>query len=221
MIFKYKLLSEKLAVLEKTKHQYYDIYQDSDCPLCAEEKETFTHIWLCLYQAETFSQLYNNFKNMLIFGILDLSTNISAQQLSDQFDLLLFTKSSHSSNITFLDIIKGFISTTLVEWLQKYTNASQRRNLLTKAFDKLYEDSLDLWKLRCEAFASIEHMCSITQYMKRSISYNTKYKEPFTSYHNINSFFDFSSFNIEYIEYINLLIRFNVAYIDLFTFNIP
>ncbi|GES92376.1 hypothetical protein RCL_jg28711.t1 [Rhizophagus clarus] len=62
---------------------------------------------------------------MLIFRILDLSTNISAQQLSDQFDLLLFTKSFHSSNITFLDIIKGFIPTTLVEWLQKYTTATQ------------------------------------------------------------------------------------------------
>ena len=64
-------------------------------------------------------------------------------------------------------------------------------------------------------------MCGITQYMKRSISYNTKYKEPFTSYHNINFLFDFSSFNIEYIEYINLLIRFNVAYIDIFAFDTP
>ncbi|GES92375.1 hypothetical protein RCL_jg28711.t2 [Rhizophagus clarus] len=61
---------------------------------------------------------------MLIFRILDLSTNISAQQLSDQFDLLLFTKSFHSSNITFLDIIKGFIPTTLVEWLQKAKNCA-------------------------------------------------------------------------------------------------
>ncbi|GBC00194.1 hypothetical protein RclHR1_03780023 [Rhizophagus clarus] len=81
---------------------------------------------------------------MLIFGILDLSTNISAQQLSNQFDLLLFTKSFHSSNITFLDIIKGFVSTALVEWLQKYTTATQRHNLLIKAFNKLYEDSLEL-----------------------------------------------------------------------------
>ncbi|GES75523.1 ribonuclease H-like domain-containing protein [Rhizophagus clarus] len=115
------------------------------------------------------------------------------------------------------NIIEGFVPTTLVEWLQKYTTATQHRNLLIKAFDKLCEDSLELWKSRCEAFASIEHMCGITQYMKRSILYNTKYKESFTSYYNINSFFDFSSFNIEYIEYINLLIRFNVAYIDLFT----
>ncbi|GBB90835.1 hypothetical protein RclHR1_17930003 [Rhizophagus clarus] len=173
IIFKYKLLLEQLAVLEKTKRQYYDIYQDSDCPLCAEEKETFIHV-------------------------------------CDQFDLLLFTKSFHSVNITFLDIIEGFVPTTLVEWLQKYTTATQHRNLLIKAFDKLCEDSLELWKSRCEAFASIEHMCGITQYMKRSILYNTKYKESFTSYYNINSFFDFSSFNIEYIEYINLLIRFNL-----------
>ncbi|GBB95694.1 hypothetical protein RclHR1_25990001 [Rhizophagus clarus] len=193
MIFKYKLLSEQLAVLEKTKRQYYDIYQDSDCPLCAEEKETFTHIWLCLYQTEVFSQLYNNFKNVLIFGILNLTTDVSAQQLSDQFDLLLYTKSFHAINITFIDIIKDFVPITLVEWLQKYTTATQRRKLLIKAFDKLYEDSLELWKSRCEAFASIEHMCGITQYMKRSISYNTKYKEPFTSYHNINFLFDFSS----------------------------
>ncbi|GBB86827.1 hypothetical protein RclHR1_13270009 [Rhizophagus clarus] len=120
MIFKYKLLLEQLAVLEKTKCQYYDIYQDSDCPLCAEEKETFSHIWLYL------------------------TTNIFAQQLSDQFDLLLFTKSFHPSNIIFLDIIKGFVPTTLVEWIQKYTNATQHRNLLIKAFDKLYEDSLEL-----------------------------------------------------------------------------
>ncbi|GBB99940.1 hypothetical protein RclHR1_03690013 [Rhizophagus clarus] len=176
---------EQLAVLEKTKRQYYDIYQDSDCPLCAEEKETFTHIWLCLYQTESFSQSF------------------------------------YANNITFIDIIKEFVPITLVEWLQKYATATQRCNLLIKAFDKLYEDFLDLWKSRCEAFASIEYMCDITQYMKRSILYNTKYKEPFTSYYNINLFFDFSSFNIEYIEYINLLIRFNVAYIDLFTFNIP
>ncbi|GES98524.1 RNA-directed DNA polymerase from mobile element jockey-like [Rhizophagus clarus] len=221
MIFKYKLLSEQLAVLEKTKRQYYDIYQDSNCPLCAEEKETFTHVWLCPYQTEAFSQSYNNFKNALIFGILNITTEVSAQQLSDQFDLLLYTKNFHASNITFIDIIKGFVPTTLVEWLQKYTTATQRRNLLIKAFDKLNEDSLELWKSRCEAFASIERMCGITQYMKNSISYNTKYKEPFNSYYNINSFLDSSSFNIEYIEYINLLIRFNVAYIDLFTFNVP
>ncbi|GES97030.1 ribonuclease H-like domain-containing protein [Rhizophagus clarus] len=73
----------------------------SEYLLCAEEKKTFNHVWLCPYQTEAFSQLYNNFKNMLIFGILDLTTNISAQQLSDQFDLLLFTRSSHASNITF------------------------------------------------------------------------------------------------------------------------
>ncbi|GET04391.1 RNA-directed DNA polymerase from mobile element jockey-like [Rhizophagus clarus] len=221
MIFKYKLLSEQLAVLEKTKRQYYDRYQDSDCPLCAEEKETFTHIWLCPYQTEAFRQLYNNFKNTLIFGILNQTTDVSVQQLSDQFDLLLYTKNFHASSITFIDIIKGFVPTTLIEWLQKYTTATQRRDILIKAFDKLYEDSMELWKSRCEAVASIEHMCGITQYMKRSISYNTKYKEPFTSYYNINSFFDFSSLNIEYIEYINLLIRFNVAYIDLFAFDTP
>ncbi|GBC03245.1 hypothetical protein RclHR1_05030002 [Rhizophagus clarus] len=144
MIFKYKLLSEQLAVLEKTKRQYFEIYQNCDCPLCVEEKETFTHIWVCPYQTEAYNQLYNNFKNTLIFGILDSTTDIFAQQLSDQFDLLLFTKSFHVSNITFIDIIKGFVPITLVEWLQKYTTATRHCNLLIKAFDKLYEDSLEL-----------------------------------------------------------------------------
>ncbi|GES72517.1 hypothetical protein RCL_jg25259.t1 [Rhizophagus clarus] len=123
--------------------------------------------------------------------------------------------------IQWIYIIKGFIPTTLVEWLQKFITVIQYCNLLIKAFDKLYEDSLDLWKSRCEAVASVENMCRITQYMKCSISYNTKYREPYTSY-NINNFsFDSFFINIESIEYINLLIRFNIAYIDLFTFDIP
>ncbi|GBB94100.1 hypothetical protein RclHR1_22900001 [Rhizophagus clarus] len=192
----------------------------SDCLLCSVEKETFAHVWLCSYQTEVFLQLYNNFKNTLILRILDLTTNISSQQLSDQFDLLQFTKSLHLNNITFLDIIKGFVPTTLVEWLQKYTTATNCCNLLIKALDKLYEDSLDLWKSRCEAVASIENMCGITQHMKCFISYNIKYSEPYTEYNINNLSFDFSLINIEYIEYINLLIRFNIAYIDLFTFDV-
>ncbi|GET00838.1 ribonuclease H-like domain-containing protein [Rhizophagus clarus] len=117
-IDKYKLLSEQLTVLEKTKRQYYEIYQNSTCVLCSEKKETFVHIWLCLYQDEAYFKLYNQFKNTLLYSILDVKPNEIIIQLNHDFENFHLTRSLHSTLFTFLDIIKGYVPSFLVEWLQ-------------------------------------------------------------------------------------------------------
>ncbi|GBB96389.1 hypothetical protein RclHR1_02740020 [Rhizophagus clarus] len=207
---------------EKTETDFAQHH--STCVLCSEEKETFVHIWLCPYQNEdkAYFKLYNQFKNTLLYSILDVKPNEVITQLNHDFENFHLTRSLHLTLFTFLDIIKGYVPSFLVEWLQQYLNTSQVQNILFKAFDKLYEDSLDIWKSRCENFALIEKSSGITHCMKCSASYKVKYSGSYNSYNNDTFIFllNFDIINLEYIEYINLLIRFNVSYIDLFTYDI-
>ncbi|GES90871.1 hypothetical protein RCL_jg14441.t1 [Rhizophagus clarus] len=100
MIFKYKLLSEQLAVLKKTKRQYYKIYQDS------------------CYRA--YLRLYHNFRNALVDAILEFKHSTTPQQLISEFESLQLTRSLHMRETTFLDIIKECVPFILIEWLQSY-----------------------------------------------------------------------------------------------------
>ncbi|GBC02172.1 hypothetical protein RclHR1_00450007 [Rhizophagus clarus] len=211
---------EQLAVLEKTKQQYYEVYEDSDCILCSEQKETFAHLWLCPYQDEEYLRLYNNFKNIIIFGLINLRNDLDANQLAVQFESLKYTKSLHNTEITFLDIIKGFVPLSLKDWILSFTTKKQLDILLIKAYDSVYTDALQLWNNRCEELSRIENISGITNRMKRSIAYHTRYSNQIITDNNSLEDYNHISLFSKYIEYMNLLLKFNVDYIDFYIYRV-
>src|SRR5262249_29610496 len=105
---KIKFMIEELLMIKQMKKSLLAIYENWMCPICGITEETFEHIWLCpgnrniieLIMINAEIELYSwllKFVDKEVF-IVEVDSEMSKYKLY-----------SHDMNITYIDIIKGFI----------------------------------------------------------------------------------------------------------------
>ncbi|GBB95855.1 hypothetical protein RclHR1_26290005 [Rhizophagus clarus] len=214
------MLAEQLPVLEKTKKQFYSLYGDAMCLLCYEEFETFSHIWNCSYHDNFILRTYNKFKNNILDFILDQQPTADFTNLSVEFDALGFYTNLQSqllNQLTFIDILKGFVPLVLCDFLNSYLSHSQLTEFILRTYDIIYDDCGLLWQDRCTGFSVSEEALGFTRRIKRLYRYKSKY--------NIDHNFSFSLFNLDHFsinsfDFISSFIRNNIKYIDYYTYRV-
>ncbi|GES89713.1 hypothetical protein GLOIN_2v1777499 [Rhizophagus clarus] len=102
--FKIKLFMNKLLTLEHTETYFYYLYSDANCFLCGDSLEDLSHIWLC--------------------------PEVIRVTQHEILSLPIWNLSSSDIQVTFIDILRGFISHSLSKLLERFLSSFQVEALL-------------------------------------------------------------------------------------------
>ncbi|GBB99882.1 hypothetical protein RclHR1_03670002 [Rhizophagus clarus] len=118
-----------------------------NCLLCQDSIEDFSHIWTCPYHGNFLLRTYNKVKNTIMDTIVSYHPNIDIIELSLKFDAIgLFINFQQQDTFNFIDVIKGFISFDLCNFILKFLSHSSLVSLITQAYDDINEDCFLLWQ---------------------------------------------------------------------------
>src|SRR5262249_49651171 len=120
------------------------------CPICGSQDETFEHIWLCPGNRDIIELIMLDAEIELYSWILKF---VDKEEFIVEVDSTLskFKLYSHNMNLTYIDIIKGFIPLDLYliinRKLSKKDTIEVLANFRNYLFDKIM---VDLWRPRVE-----------------------------------------------------------------------
>jgi hypothetical protein len=148
-----------------------DLYQaDWNCILCHQDKETWSHLWVCSTLVPLLKTLLDDTKRSFEKHITKSPKSQSCPISSTWHNLpcwQLLPANQPLTSITFESLIRGFIPIQLSSHLSLYFNKKDTLNIIGKVItDAIESFKTHIWKFRCEEFARFEHHMGITQSMK-------------------------------------------------------
>jgi hypothetical protein len=180
---KLQRLLELLPTMEVLKKRHPLIYNTSwKCFRCHAENEDFSHIWTCIsVQAE-------------LFNIIELSKQHLIQCTNSNIDILVLNnmdiwKLSTLTNLSFLDLIKGVVPTSLHNiFSSAFGSMEESFSALSNFMHFMYEQSQKICIKHCSLMKDFEKMHQITDPLKRSLIESTGYAFPVNINNNRSSF---------------------------------
>jgi hypothetical protein len=181
--FSTKMMLNELPLLSLLQTRWRpDLYDASwNCILCHEDKETWTHLWLCPVLQPMLLSLLKETKKALetyVFTLLENSDTVTSTTSAlspfaplsgwDQLDCWRYP-STDSSAFSFDSLIKGFVPCHLTLYLSKFLNKKEASSAIADVISEaklLFKDHV--WSLRCREFALFEESEGISQKMKTS-----------------------------------------------------
>ena len=168
--FKYKCFNQDLPTLDRLKQRRADLYNSNEwtCSFCTEE-ETFDHLWSCKNLSFKIRFIVNKALKYLQQLILT-KCNLPARSILTKLQLLsCWSLNSSNNNITFTDIMKGYVPRLLSDLVMSF---GLSLILTEQAVLKFMNHLLDLmytniWLIRCENINNREASIGITKEMKK------------------------------------------------------
>ncbi|RHZ80674.1 hypothetical protein Glove_132g171 [Diversispora epigaea] len=179
--FAIKLLCEELPTLSRRYVHKPNLYNSSSCVLCDESiEEDNMHVFTCKRKGniDPIKGLNNKFKEILMEKIKKEESNIDIKVIWEhinEIDILNYsyekdyTLSKNYSDLTFFDIIKGFVPsiiTTKVIKICKYKKVKAKK-IIIDAMEEFQQILKQIWKERCDKVIEWEVNNGITNKDKR------------------------------------------------------
>ena len=166
---KLKLLIEEILTVEHVKKRLPEIYKDWYCPRCNIDRETFQHVWLCSCNNLSLFHIMESFKYDLM-EIIQLYNPQVVQQYLDHNTL--WNISDSIVDLTFIDIVKGFVPGFLTDCLYMLFNNRQLvLDTLLIFYNNLFNSIDDkIWRPRCDAMILKERSLNINNRIKKKKS---------------------------------------------------
>jgi hypothetical protein len=166
---KLKLLIEEIPTVEHVKKRLPEIYKDWYCPRCNIDRETFQHVWLCSCNNLSLFHIMESFKYDLI-EIIQLYNPQVVQQYLDHNTL--WNIGDSIVDLTFIDIVKGFVPGFLTDRLYMLFNNRQLvLDTLLIFYNNLFNSIDDkIWRPRCDAMILKERSLNINNRIKKKKS---------------------------------------------------
>ena len=180
-VFRYKLLFDELPTMNILSQRRPDLYPPTlKCFNCTSFEETNLHVWSCDGLPSTISRLMK-FKDILNLSRDSLFTRLSSIwktnhpndiPLSNRDFLRLPCWSTvlSSSSYTGYDLLRGFVSRSLVEFVHNITYSQiLTHSLINKLVFKLQDRSYQhIWLPRCNDMQQWEFSIGLTRKLKLS-----------------------------------------------------
>jgi len=168
------LLLEEIPTLDKLSTQQSHIYDASWlCFRCELDYEDFNHVWTCSASHNDINNIINQAKLLLVEELRLLSPSIQDTTLSQLGTLWVLpqfpAKNSHNF-ISFIDLIKGVVSTKLLSFLTSLEiTRPQAVVITTKLLSYIRAACWDkIWVPRCAQFQDFIRSKGITPAQQRS-----------------------------------------------------
>jgi ribonuclease HI len=184
---KIKFLTEELATVEHIKKRRPDLYSNWYCPSCNNGSlETFSHIWACPSHTVELQNIYFNNHKLLVSLVNDHLKSRNNPLFSRSLDGLSFWSLIDNSNsLTFIDLIKGIVPTSLTQIVNSHVNnIDKTRLILSIFFNNIYLDIMfHIWKPRCDDMLRKEQHLGLSKKLKKQ---KKPLNYPYTvSHHNV------------------------------------
>ncbi|RHZ77310.1 hypothetical protein Glove_182g30 [Diversispora epigaea] len=180
--FTLKLLCEELPTLSKRYIHKPNLYSSSSCILCEKlvEKDNM-HVFTCKRkgQIDPIKNLTNKFKEILIEKIKKEEPGIDIKiikKVVSEVDILNYTYekdytlSKNYSDLSFFDVIKGFIPNILVTKVKKIcrNKKAKANKIIIDVLEEFQKILKQIWKERCDKVIEWEIKNGITNKDKRT-----------------------------------------------------
>jgi hypothetical protein len=190
---KIQLMIEEIPTIEQVKKSLYSLYKNRKCPLCDQEDETFNHVFLCEEQEDNLEFLIE----LVISSLLDIINKdspenerweiITRQEIEDLDSI--WSNSYDASNLTFIDIIKGFIPLELTDLiLTKVKKKTYVENIINEIQIILLNSFWKgIWLPRCKKLEEIDKTLNIDKKVKKE-NYNLEHFSQIHKQSNIEKY---------------------------------
>ncbi|RHZ60914.1 hypothetical protein Glove_350g167 [Diversispora epigaea] len=180
--FALKLLCEELPTLSKRYIHKPNLYSSSSCILCEKlVEEDNMHVFICKRkgQIDPIKNLTNKFKEILIEKIRKEEPGIDIKiikKVVSEVDILNYTYekdytlSKNYSDLSFFDVIKGFIPNILVTKVKKIcrNKKAKANKIIIDVLEEFQKILKQIWKERCDKVIEWEIKNGITNKDKRT-----------------------------------------------------
>ncbi|CAB4482864.1 unnamed protein product [Rhizophagus irregularis] len=189
---------EELPTIEQMKKSLSNIYDNWLCPVCSDVIEDFNHIWSCVCHVNILQKIVRDSRHFILTAInYNIKSDFCHISLTDINSLDNFWDYSIDNNcLTFIDFIKGFIPTTLSNYLKSLLfNDKVVRTIIGDLHEFTYNEVMNnIWKPRCELQVALEKNLSITKKKKLDSCLNFSANSSFNFINNTKFF------SADYIE---------------------
>ncbi|RHZ70433.1 hypothetical protein Glove_271g116 [Diversispora epigaea] len=180
--FALKLLCEELPTLSKRYIHKPNLYSSSSCILCEKlVEEDNMHVFMCKRkgQIDPIKNLTNKFKEILIEKIKKEEPGIDIKiikKVVSEVDILNYTYEKdytllkNYSDLSFFDVIKGFIPNILVTKVKKIcrNKKAKANKIIIDVLEEFQKILKQIWKERCDKVIEWEIKNGITNKDKRT-----------------------------------------------------
>jgi hypothetical protein len=148
--FKIKLLLQLLPTFTIMNARYPQVYTTNTCFRCHTAIEDFDHIWSCLQNTSSLTDLIQKHKQSFLSHLKDLNKP-NNDNLIDAIDQSsIWYCNSFNNNLCFVDLIKGIIPTSFSSSITSITKNKQlTQGLLSSLFDDIFSSAHNIWLSRC------------------------------------------------------------------------
>ena len=175
--FRLHILNEELPSLTHLHKIKPTLYPSKTCPFCSSEPETNIHAITCpsLPANQSPQKLLENYKQSLINGISVANKKLKKHEIESQINNLSelqywseIMTSIIDNNITFIDIIRGYIPLSIRRLVKKLTHSSQKiKKIIYNAQSTLQDQIENNWHTRISKFLTWEESQGITTKRKK------------------------------------------------------
>src|SRR5215208_6070241 len=163
-------MMEELPTLEYLTHCKPLLYEQWTCMYC-DNQETFNHIWICRHNKPILEDIVLFIQDVL-FKLITLSQpNLEYDHpavMRIVNDPYIWNVEASYNTFTFIDLIKGFISSSLSSDIHNIVSTKALTTSITTSFLQALHDQIykEIWIPRCALVISREKHLNITQAQK-------------------------------------------------------
>lgn len=163
---KVQRLIEELPTIEQCKKSFYKLIKNWKCPRCERKKETFNHVWMCRSNKKKMKKIISK-AFQLMFNLIKEKEqyNLEWSDFFKIYDDETYSKLVVSdTDLTFIDIIKGIFPSHLHSYLLNTIKMTKEdiTEIAVKFLNFIYDETLDIWKQRCDLQIDKEKKFRIT-----------------------------------------------------------
>src|SRR5579859_2054478 len=126
------------------------------CPICGEEQETFEHVWICPGNLDIMNEIIKDSEIELYSWLYQYNVDDNFIKEVD-LELAKYKLRSDNSNLTFIDIIKGFIPLNLYKKINQRLSKKETIDVLDKFRDHIFNKTRkEVWCPRTNFFNDIK-----------------------------------------------------------------